>query len=111
MDPSLAVVGHQGGGLGVIGLQPRFQGRFVIVRAADQGLSSDLGEARGQSPESCSLGCSSLLSLLPSSKVELYRRPRVCRGDRANPGQPAEQSLKREGFSTVVFFPTHHSAC
>lgn len=109
MDPSLAVVGHQGGGLGVIGLQPGFQGRFVIIRAADQGLSSDLGEARGQSPASCSLGCSPLLSLLLSCKVELQRRPQVCGGDGANPGQPEqvpEQSLKREGLSTVVFSPT-----
>lgn len=61
VDPSLAVVGDQGGGLRVVGLQAGFQGCFVVIRAADQGLSGDLGEARGQSPASCSPVCSPLL--------------------------------------------------
>ena len=118
MDPLLAVVGHQGRGLRVIGLQAGFQGCFVIIRTADQGLSSDLGEARGQSPASCSLARSPLLSAAMTTPAPLLQDrlqcgaadviPRSAGESGANPGQPKqvpEQSLKREGFSIVVFPP------
>lgn len=118
MDPSLAVVGDQGRGLRVIGLQAGFQGCFVIIRTADQGLSSDLGEARGQSPASCSLARSPLLSTAMTTPAPLLQDKLRCRAAEAiprsagesgaNPGQlkqVPEQSLKREGFSIVVFPP------
>lgn len=118
MDPLLAVVGHQGRGLRVIGLQAGFQGCFVIIRTADQGLSSDLGEARGQSPASCSLARSPLLTAAMTTPAPLLQDrlqcgaaeviPRSAAESWANPGQPKqvpEQSLKSEGFSIVVFPP------
>ena len=116
MDPSLAVVGDQGRGLRVIGLQAGFQGCFVIVRTADQGLSSDLGEARGQSPASCSLARSPHLCAAMTTPAPLLQDRLQCGAAEAIPRSAGEsgtnseqlkevpeQSLKREGFSIVVF--------
>lgn len=111
MDPSLAVVGDQGRGLRVIGLQAGFQGCFVIVRTADQGLSSDLREARGQSPALAAARHAPPFS--PQLRQPRLPSPRSA-GDTGqthgsqNESQKVteERRIQHRGLS-----PTHHSAC
>lgn len=86
MDPTAAVVGDQGGGLGVVGLQSRLQSRLVVVRAADQRLSSHLGEARGQLQLAAAWQAPPSL-LLPSSSTA-----RSCRADLQGRAEGAQGS-------------------
>lgn len=123
MDPSLAVVGDQGRGLRVIGLQAGFQGCFVIIRTAYQGLSSDLGEARGQSPASCSLARSPLLSAATTTPAPLLQDRLQCRAVEAIPrsaGRVGQTQGSRKSPRAVTeerriqhcgLSHTHHSAC